>query len=108
MTLEEILEQAPDAIKALPQEAQNRWAQIQLQKYTLAAARDEKARAEAETLTSIVAATKADAFVQSFISMTPQQVSDYVAANTDNLAQTRALMEKMALMLLVLARREFR
>jgi hypothetical protein len=51
---------------------------------------------------------KADAFVQNFIAMTPAQVEAYVENNTGNLAQTRALLNKMALMLLALARREYR
>jgi hypothetical protein len=53
-------------------------------------------------------AVKADAFVKSFISMTPAQVANYIENNTSNLAQVRALLAKMALMLLALARREYR
>jgi hypothetical protein len=54
------------------------------------------------------AAVKADAFVQSFIAMTNSQVSNYVNANTNNITEVRALLNKMALMLLALARREYR
>lgn len=53
-------------------------------------------------------AIKEDAFVQNFIAMTPAQVTAYVEANTNNIAQVRALLNKMALMLLALARREYR
>jgi hypothetical protein len=53
-------------------------------------------------------AIKADAFVQNFVAMTPAQVSAYVTANTANLGQVRALMAKMALMLSMLARLEYR
>ena len=51
---------------------------------------------------------KADAFVTSFIAMTPAQVSTYVDNNTATLAAMRALVKKLAVMLLLLARREFR
>lgn len=51
---------------------------------------------------------RADAFVASFVGMTPAQVAAYVENNTASLAAMRALVKKMALMLLVLARREFR
>jgi hypothetical protein len=54
------------------------------------------------------AAVKADTFVQNFIAMTPAQVSAYVENNTANLAQVRSLLTKMALMLLALARRQYR
>jgi len=53
-------------------------------------------------------AVKVDAFVQNFIAMTPAQVESYVVNNTANLAQVRSLLGKMALMLLALARREYR
>jgi hypothetical protein len=54
------------------------------------------------------AAVKADAFVQNFIGMTPAQVTAYVEGNTNNITEVRALLNKMALMLLALARREYR
>lgn len=50
---------------------------------------------------------KADAFVAQFIAMTPAEVANYVDNNTANLAAARALLKKMALMLLLLARQEF-
>lgn len=53
-------------------------------------------------------ATKALAFVQQFIGMTSAEVETYVTNNTANLAQVRTLMTRMAQMLHVLARREFR
>lgn len=51
---------------------------------------------------------KADSFVSTFVAMTPAQVSNYVTNNVTDLASARALLVKMALMLLLLARREFR
>lgn len=52
-------------------------------------------------------AVKADAFVAQFIAMTPAQVADYVDNNTATLAAARVLLKKTALMVLLLARREF-
>lgn len=51
---------------------------------------------------------KADSFVAAFLGMSPAQVSAYVDNNTTTLAQTRGLIKKMALMLLVLGRRSLR
>lgn len=68
-----------------------------------AARRQQEAADEAHA-----AAVKVDTFVQNFIAMTPAQVESYVANNTANLGQVRALLTKMALMLLALARREYR
>lgn len=53
-------------------------------------------------------AAKADAFVASFIAMTPAQVLNYVSANVTDLASAKALLGKMALMMLLLARRGLR
>lgn len=54
------------------------------------------------------AAVKADTFVKNFIGMTPAQVETYVANNTANLTQVRALLTKIGIMLLLLAKREYR
>lgn len=55
-----------------------------------------------------LASTKADAFVRNFIAMTPAEVADYVETNVTNLATSKTLMKRMAVMLLLLARREYR
>jgi hypothetical protein len=68
-----------------------------------AAQRQQQAADEAEA-----AAVKEDTFVRSFVGMTPTQLTAYINANTGNLTQMRALVTKMALMLLVLAKREYR
>jgi hypothetical protein len=78
------------------------WAMVNISP-EIAAKRQQLAADEAD-----LAAVRADAFVQNFIAMTPAQVSAYVDANTANTAQVRALLNKMALMLLALARREYR
>jgi E3 ubiquitin-protein ligase DOA10 len=45
-----------------------------------------------------------DTFVQNFIAMTPTQIETYVENNTANVAEVRALLKKIAKMLLHLAR----
>jgi hypothetical protein len=67
------------------------------------AARQQDADDEAARL-----AAKADNFVQSFTAMTPAQDTAYVDANVTNLTSAKALLSKMALMMLLLARRGFR
>lgn len=52
-------------------------------------------------------AVRADAFVRQFVAMTPAQVAAYVDANVSDLASARRLLKRMALMLLLLARREY-
>lgn len=64
------------------------------------------ARAEAEA--AIKSSVKADTFVQQFISMTPSGVAAYVDGNITDLASAKLLLRRMALMLLLLARKEYR
>lgn len=47
---------------------------------------------------------KNDAFIKTFLAMTPAQVDAYVTNNTANLAEVRTLLRRMALMLLVLSK----
>jgi hypothetical protein len=53
------------------------------------------------------AEVKADAFVQNFITLTPAEVSTYVDANTQDVAEVRALLNKISIMMLLLARERF-
>jgi len=53
-------------------------------------------------------AVKADNFVNNFIAMTPAQVNAYINANVTDLASAKTVIGKLALMVLLLARREFR
>lgn len=53
-------------------------------------------------------AIKADNFVSNFINMTPAQVETYVQNNVTNLATAKDVIAKMGVMLLLLARREFK
>lgn len=64
------------------------------------------ARAEADA--AIKEQIRADAFVANFVEMSPQQVIDYVNANVTTVAGARALLGKMGVMLLLLAKREYR
>lgn len=67
---------------------------------------DREAAAAAEQ--ALKAGVKADAFVAQFIAMTPAEVIAYVNANVTTVAGARALLGKMGMMLLLLARREYR
>jgi len=95
-----------DPEEQTPQFVNGSWTQVWVMVATSAedaAQRQIDADDEVRTL-----AVKADAFVKNFISMTPAQVATYVEGNTANLAQVRSMMTKMALMLLALARKEYR
>lgn len=50
----------------------------------------------------------ADKFVGQFIAMTPAQVAAYVDGNVTDLASAKTLLKRMAVMMLLMARREFR
>lgn len=59
-------------------------------------------------MATLHALAKGDSFVAAFVDMTPAQVLAYVDANVTDLASARALIRKMCLMLLVLAKKEFK
>lgn len=95
-----------DPIEQTPQQIDGVWTQVWAM---VDVSPEEAARRQQDATDDAHAqAVRVDAFVQNFISMTPQQVERYIANNTANLGQTRALVTKMALMLLALARREYR
>lgn len=73
-----------------------------------ASAEEIAARQQAAADDAAELSVKADAFVTQFIAMTPEQVSTYVANNTANLAEFRALITKITIMLLILAKRSLR
>jgi len=66
----------------------------------------ERQRVESDKADQI--ATKANATIQAFIAMTPAQVKQYVANNSGTVAEQAGLIETLALMVLMLARAEFR
>lgn len=95
-----------DPVEQTPQIVNGQWAQVWAMVDVSA---EEAAQRQQDAADSAdIAAVKADTFVQNFLAMTPAQVSAYVENNTANLAQVRDLMKKMALMLLALARRQYR
>lgn len=51
---------------------------------------------------------RADTFVQSFVNMTPAQVIAYVNANVSNLAEAKQLLTKLALMMLAIAKEQYK
>jgi hypothetical protein len=51
---------------------------------------------------------KADAFVQTFIAMTPAQVSTYVDNNVTDLASARLLLKRLSIMMLFLAKQAYK
>lgn len=58
--------------------------------------------------TAIHASVKLDAFVQQFVAMSSDQVKAYVDANVTDLASAKTLLKRLAVMLLLLARQEYR
>ena len=95
-----------DPVEQMPQRINGVWTQVWAMMDVSAeeaARRQQKAEDAAQA-----AAVKVDTFVRNFIAMSPEQVTAYISANTGNLTQMRDLVNKMALMLLALARREYR
>jgi hypothetical protein len=74
------------------------------------AAAEAAAKAAAEALAvaerTVAEEVRKDAFVKTFLAMTPAEVETYINNNTASLAETRALLKKMALMLLALSKRQ--
>lgn len=95
-----------NVIETLPILVDGKWTQAWA--IIAASAEEIAARQRDATDTAADTAVKADAFVANFISMTPAQVDAYVENNTATLPATRALLKKMAIMLLILARRGLR
>lgn len=72
-----------------------------------AAARQAK-QGEIAVIIQAKADTKADAFVQQFVDMTPAQVIAYVNSNVANLADAKQLLTKLALMMLAIAKEQYK
>jgi hypothetical protein len=66
---------------------------------------DEAKRTE---IAQAMEAARADAFVRQFVNMTPAQVADYVNGNVSNLTDARNLLIKLALMMLALAKEQYK
>jgi hypothetical protein len=95
-----------DPVEQPPQLINGQWTQT----WAMVDVSPEEAARRQQQATDAVeaAAVKEDAFVKSFVGMSPAQLTTYINANTGNLTQMRALVTKMALILLVLAKREYR
>ncbi len=78
------------------------WAEVN------ATAQEIAARTQAATDEAHRLLVKADSFVTSFIAMTPAQVAAYVETNVTNLATSKTVITKLAQMVLLLVRREYR
>ena len=74
-----------------------------------AVAADEAAAvAEKAAIAKTKTDTKADAFVQQFVNMTPAQVIAHVNSNVANLADAKQLLTKLALMMLAIAKEQYK
>lgn len=95
-----------DPVEQTPQFINGKWTQV----WAMVDVDPETAAARAQDAADQLASgqVKLDAFVQNFVGMTPTQVESYITNNTANLAAVRALLIKMGLMLLILAKRELR
>lgn len=82
------------------------WSQVWTVEAATAEQIAERQRAAADE--TAARGVKSDTFVSNFLAMTPAELSTYIDANTATIAAMRGLVKKMALMLLILARREFR
>ncbi len=95
-----------DPVEQPPQLINGAWTQVWAM--VNVSAEEVALRQQAADYESERAIVKANAFVKNFISLTPAQVETYVANNTANLAQVRSLLSKMAIMLLLLAKKRYR
>lgn len=101
------------AVKPLPNPAPSQWhkfdyATKQWVYDSVAEQRHNDTVAETSTREAILTNVKADAFVQKFIAMSPAQISTYIDNNMTDLASARQLLKKAFIMLLLLARKEYR
>jgi len=88
-----------------PQEFDGVWMQMWTE--VPASAEEVADRQASASMKSDKLTIKADTFVQNFISMTPAQVSDHVDNTVTDLASAKNLLNKLSLIVQLLARREF-
>ena len=88
-----------------PGEYANVW--LQMWEETPASAEEIAARQAREKTKAERLEVKQDTFVNTFISMSPAQVNAYVDNNVTDLASAKNVLNKLALMVLLLAREEF-
>ena len=95
-----------NAVEGIPALVAGIWTQTWTEEPATADQVAERQREAADT--SQRANIKADAFVARFIAMTPAEVLADVNANVTNIATAKTLIGKLAIMVLLLARREFK
>ena len=93
-------------VEANPALVAGTWAQVWTE--VPATAQEVSDRAREATDAAAKAAVKGDTFVTSFIAMTPAEVSTYITNNGTTVATLRTIVIKLAIMVLLLARREYR
>lgn len=71
-------------------------------------AADAAKAAQAQTNAQLKADQKADSFVQTFIDMTPAQLDNFIDTNIVADASVKTMFKRMAKMLLLLARKEYK
>jgi len=67
---------------------------------------DNKAKEDADR--AVKDSVKADSFVKTFVNMTPAEVEAYIDTNVTDLNSAKSVVHKLSLMMLWLARREFK
>ena len=72
------------------------------------AAQNQAEKDDADSIDLARTQAKADGFVQQFVAMTPAQVSTYVADNVNTLADAKNLLAKLALMMLAIAKEQYK
>lgn len=95
-----------NVVEAEPESVQGVWTQ-QWEEVD-ASAEQIAARTQDATDSTDRLAVKGDSFVTSFIAMTPAQVASYIDTNVTNLANAKTVITKLAQMVLILVRREYR
>ena len=88
-----------------PQEYAGVW--LQIWEETPASAEEIASRQALEKTKAERREVKQDTFVNNFISMSPTEVNTYVNNNVTDLASAKSVINKLALMVLLLAREEF-
>lgn len=97
---------AKNIVEGQPTESNGVWTQVWDQP-DATAEQIARRQADAKNLAE-QAEIKLDNFVGTFIGMTPAEVSAYIGANVTDLASAKNVLNKLALIVLPLAKREFK
>ena len=97
---------AKNIVEGQPTESNGVWTQVWDQSDATA---EQIARRQAQAAASAEQSEiKVDGFVSAFINMTPAQVTAHINNNVTNLASAKNVLNKLALIVLPLAKREFK